>query len=124
MAAPSSYFLTNNTDPHWKGKGIMPSRQLYFGAFAIFLGLVLAGLFSGSANAFSRDEKDALKTTVRLNIADNAQQTSDLLRPQEFELHIGADKHSPATLQADNFYLRNFDAQSNPVEIGGVKLRF
>lgn len=102
----------------------MTANRLYFGAFVIFLGLVLAGLFSQSASAFSREELASLNRTVRLNLAGDAPGTFDPFRPKEFDFRIGADQKYGQQFHPDTFYSRNMDLQANPVEIGGIKLRF
>ncbi len=102
----------------------MPTNQLYFGAFVIFLGLVLSGLFSQPANAFAKEELESFNGTARLNIAGDAPGASDLFGPRELDFHIGSDQRNNRQFQTDTFYSRNLDLQDNPVEIGGIKLRF
>jgi|GEM_PF-5734770 len=101
----------------------MTNHQFYYGAFIIFLGLVLAGLLGQPAHAFTKKQLHELNTTVRLNI-DNPSKFSNLFAPKEFDFHIGANRDYRQRLQPDNFYTRNLESQDDPVEIGGIKLRF
>jgi len=101
----------------------MTNHQFYYGAFIIFLGLVLAGLLGQPAHAFTKKQLHEMNTTVRLNIA-NPSPSSNIFAPKEFDFHIGANQNYGQRLQPDNFYTKNLESKADPVEIGGIKLRF
>jgi len=102
----------------------MTSTQLYFGAIAIFLGLVLAVLFSQPAYAFSTKTTGTHQPIIRMQIAVDATDALNALSPKGFDFYIGIDPLNNRPFKADNFYPRNQDIHNNPVEIGSINMRF
>ena len=99
-------------------------RQLYAGAIVIFLSLVIIGLFNQPASAFSEEELHNPNTSLRLNLAGDADESPDFLGPREFDFHIGADKRQGRGFEIENLYSSNLNIESSPVEIGRFRLRF
>ena len=102
----------------------MISRQLYSGAFVIFLSLVIAGLFSQPVSAFSEEELQKPNTTVRLNLAGHVGGSSDIFGSGNWDLYVGADQRSRTQFETDNLYAPNLIIESKPVEIGRFRIRF
>ena len=102
----------------------MISCQLYSGAFVIFLGLVIAGLFSQPVSAFSEEELQKPNTTMRLNLAGNVGGNSNIFGSGNWDLYVGADQRSRAQFEIDNSYSSNLIIESKPVEIGRFRIRF
>jgi len=103
---------------------MMISCQLYSGAFVIFLGLVIAGLFSQPVSAFSEEELQKPNTTMRLNLAGNVGGNSNIFGSGNWDLYVGADQRSRAQFEIDNSYSSNLIIESKPVEIGRFRIRF
>ena len=102
----------------------MISRQLYSGAIVIFLGLVIAGLFSQPVSAFSEEELPKPNTTMRLNLAGNVGGNSNIFGSGNWDLYVGADQRSRTQFETYNSYSSNLIIESKPVEIGRFRIRF
>ena len=102
----------------------MISRQLYAGAVVITLGLMIAGLFSQPASAFSEHELRKPDTTVRLNLAGDADPTSGIFGWGDTDLYLGVDQRDRTQIRTDNLYGSNLIIESKPVQIGRFRFRF
>lgn len=102
----------------------MTSKLIFAGAAVITLGLVIAGLFSQPASAFSEHELRKLDTTVRLNLADDADPSSGIVGRGDMDLYLGADQRDRMRIETDNLYSSNLIIESKPVQIGRFRFRF
>ena len=102
----------------------MTSKQIFAGAVVITLGLVIAGLFSQPASAFSEEELQKPNTTVRLNLADHADRNSGIFGRGDTDLYLGADQRDRTQIETDNLYSSNLIIESKPVQIGRFRFRF
>ena len=102
----------------------MISRLLYSGAVFIFLGLVIAGLFSQPVLAFSEEELQNPNATMRLNLAGDVGGNPEIYGSGKWEFYVGSDEQNGTQFNLDNSYSSNLIIESDPVEIGRFRFRF